>query len=230
MLDKDILVNDKYFRSIKDIKDEYINQQIVLIENLHKIFLQYNGYGTTRVNSIIGKRVENIKVIIKRLKKDLEKRGGLLYLNDMDKFILQKGEGIIAIGEEGLNYLKDIDYIGLIKRSMKKNEITLGRTDERNLTVTSNLEIGILKNVSYNLVEEDVYDYLRRVKIKRQNIDFEKYINKYIGLSYLSKDSEYYIKILLMIPYDALRLWNRYINNSKNGDCEYYLKNIKLRI
>ncbi len=229
MSERDILVNNKYFRSIKDINDEHIEQQIVLIENLHKIFLEYKGYGATRINSIVGKRIENIKVIIKRLKKDLQKRQQLLYLNDMDSFILENGEGILARGEEGLSYLKDIDYIGIIKRSMKKNEITLGRTDERNLIVTSNLEIGSLKNVSYNLVEEDIYDYLRRVRIKRHNIDLEKYINKYIDSAYLSKDSKYYIELLLMIPYEALRIWNRYINN-KSEDYNYYLQNIKSRI
>lgn len=38
---------------------------------------------------------------------------------------------------------------------------------KKNLRVTSELEIGTLKNVSYNLVEEDIYDYLKRDKNKK---------------------------------------------------------------
>lgn len=111
---------------------------------------------------------------------------------------------------------------------MKKNEITLGRADEKNLRVTSELEIGTLKNVSYNLVEEDIYDYLKRVKIKNKKISLEKCIDKYIERSCLSEDSRDYIAILLMIPYGTLNIWYKYAYGRNKYSYEEQLKKIKL--
>ena len=103
-------------------------EQIIIIQNAHKILSGYNCYGVTRINSTIGKRVEHIKVMIKRLRKDLEKRENVK--NPMDKFILVNGNKILSKAEKGIYELKNINYIGIIERSMKKNEITLGRADE----------------------------------------------------------------------------------------------------
>ena len=201
-------------------------EQIIIIQNAHNILSGYNCYGVTRINSTIGKRVEHIKVMIKRLRKDLEKRENAK--NPMDKFILSNGNKILSKAEKGIYELKNINYVGIIERSMKKNEITLGRVDEKNLRVTSELEIGTLKNVSYNLVEEDIYDYLKRIKIKNKKISLEKCIDKYIESSYLSEDSRDYIDILLMIPYGTLNVWYKYVYGKNKYSYEEQLKKIKL--
>ena len=226
LLENDILVGDDYFKGIRDINEKKVMEQIIIIQNAHKILSGYNCYGTTRINSTIGKRVEHIKVMIKRLRKDLEKRENAK--NPMDKFILSNGNKILSKGERGINALKEIDYMGIIKRSMKKNEITLGRVDEKNLRVTSELEIGTLKNTSYNLVEEDIYDYLKRVRIKNKKISLEKCIDKYIEISYLSDESRDYIDILLMVPYGTLNLWYKYAYGRKEDSWQEQLKKIKL--
>ena len=40
----------------------YLLEQIIIIQNAHKILSGYNCYGTTRINSTIGRKVEHIKV------------------------------------------------------------------------------------------------------------------------------------------------------------------------
>lgn len=228
LLENDILVGDDYFKGIRDINGKKVMEQIIIIQNAHKILSGYNCYGTTRINSTIGRKVEHIKVMLKRLRKDLEKRHTYKEINPMDKFILSNGNKILSKGERGINALKEIDYMGIIKRSMKKNEITLGRVDEKNLRVTSELEIGTLKNTSYNLVEEDIYDYLKRVRIKNKKISLEKCIDKYIEISYLSDESRDYIDILLMVPYGTLNLWYKYAYGRKEDSWQEQLKKIKL--
>lgn len=227
MLENDVLVGDDYFKGVKNIDEKKVMEQIMIIQNAHKILSGYNCYGITRINSTIGKRVEHIKVMTKRLRKDLERRQKYKDINLMDKFILSNGNKILSKAEKGIQELKDINYIGIIGRSMKKNEIALGRADEKNLKVTAALEIGTLKNISYNVVEEDIYDYLKRVRIKNKKIPLEKCVNKYVESSYLSEDSRYYIDILLMIPYGTLSLWYRYAYGRKENSWQEQLKKIK---
>lgn len=188
-----------------------------------------SGYcsSLTRINSNIGKRLENIKVIQKRLKKDIVLREKLSDINSMDAFILENGENILNKVDEAIDMLKEIDYLGIIRRSMKKNEICLGRVDEGNLRVIESIEVGSLKGVSYNLVEEDIYNYLKRVKKRDSTVNLNKFIEEYINLSSLNRDSKDYISILLSIPYDSLKQWYRYKYNKKNLLPEEYLKNIK---
>jgi len=73
LLENDILVGDDYFKGIRDINEKKVMEQIIIIQNAHKILSGYNCYGTTRINSTIGRKVEHIKVMLKRLRKYLEK-------------------------------------------------------------------------------------------------------------------------------------------------------------
>lgn len=187
----------------------------------------YYGNTKSRINSDIGKKIENIRVLEKRLKRDYNFRMELKNKNIMDTFILNEGMSILNKVSEGLERLEGIDYLSLIKRSMKKNEICLGRVDEGNLRVLESIEIGSLKGVSYNLVEEDVYNYLKRIKRKDSKVDFNTLIREYVSLSYLSNESIEYISLLLLIPYDSLRQWYRYKVNKRNLTPSEYLENLK---
>ena len=151
-------------------------------------------------------------------------------MNSMDEFILNNGENILRKVDEAIDNLKEIDYLGIIKRSMKNYEICLGRVDESNLRENETVEIGSLRGISYNLVEEDIYSYLKRVKKRDNNANVDRFIEEYISLSGLNKDSKEYISILLSIPYDSLKQWYRYKYNKKNLSPEEYLKSIKSSI
>ncbi|MFQ9248099.1 MAG: hypothetical protein ACLR3R_12270 [Clostridium paraputrificum] len=74
----------------------------------------------TRINSSIGKRVESIKVMQKRLNKDIALRGDIKEINCMDLFILENGEKLLNRVGKAIEDLNQIDYLGIIKRSMKK--------------------------------------------------------------------------------------------------------------
>lgn len=227
MLDKDVVVRDEYFKGEKGYTDEDIWRQIIIINSLQKIMMGYYTDGSIRINSIIGKYIENVRVDIKRLKRDLENRIEKKDLNDMDNFLLENGEKIISQGELALNRLKEIDYMGIVRRSMKKNEISLGRVDESNIRVIEGLEVGTLKNVSYNLAEEDIYQYLKKVRRRKLDINIESYVDNYVRLANLNKDSREYINILLLIPYDSIKQWYKYRYNKRGLLPEEYLKGIR---
>lgn len=226
LIEKDIAISNTSFRWSGELTDDRVLEQIILIIAVQNTLEGYYGKAT-RINSSIGKKVESIKVDLKRLSRDLYKLDEKKDKSSMDEFLLLYGEGLIKRGEVVISYLSDIDYIGLIKRSMKKNEICLGRVDESNLRVFERLEIGSIKGISYNLVEEDIYGYIKKIRRRNNDLDLKKFIDEFVSLSYLDRDSIEYIKILLSIPYDSLKYWQKYRQNKRELTPEDYLKNIR---
>ena len=86
-------------------------------------------------------------------------------INSLD-LTINNGEFILKQSEVALGRFNEINYMDLVKRSMRKNEICLGRVDESNIRAVEDIEIGIVKNITYNLVEEDICNYLKKVKMK----------------------------------------------------------------
>jgi hypothetical protein len=223
LFEKEVLVADKSFKSLKEYNEEDVLKQIALARNLHNIFMGYSIYGSTRINSTIGKLIESIKVDLKKCKVNLNEVNNKSEKNKMDEFLINNGELILKKVEDTLLFLKEVDYCGIIKRSMKKNEICLGKIDEGNLRVFKEIEISSLKDISYNLVEEDIYHYLRKVRRRNPNSKLFKYINKYVEDAFLGDNSRQYIKILLLVPYDTIRNWRKYSINKKGLSSEDYV-------
>jgi len=222
-----VIIKGEYFRSNMNYTEESIVEQIKVISEVHSILSGYGYNSSSRINSTIGKRLEGMKVCIKRLKRDRETRKENDFINSMDRFLLNKGEEIIKQGEEALVGIDEIDYLGLIRRSMERNEICLGRVDEGNLRKNKKIEIGNIKNISYNLIEEDIYEYLKKIRRRNNVFNEDLYIEKYIKEEKLQNSSRYYIKLLLEIPYDSLKQWYRYTQGKRAMAPEDYLCNIK---
>ena len=115
LLRNNIFIIGEYFRNDKIKTDEDIIKQIKLIYRLNNLLSGYKETGVTRINGSIGKRIETIKVELKRLESDFKKRSKTKPLNKMDTFILENGDNILKQVEENLNILKSINYLGLIK-------------------------------------------------------------------------------------------------------------------
>lgn len=187
--------------------------------------MRYNGEASN-INSIIGRKIEGIKVELKRAKEDYIKISNKKDLNVCEIFLLDNGKSIIKKTENAIQKFKNIDFINIVERSMKKNEICIGRIDECNLRVMERIEIGTLKNLYYNLVEEDVYEYLLKIRRKKSCINMNKILDEYIEISKLSSISKEYISILLEVPYDTLKQWRKFRNNKKMLSVNEYLKRI----
>lgn len=224
LFEKGVIVTDKSFRSAKEYKDEEILKQIILARNLHNILMRYSIYETTRINSTIGKFIESIKVDLKKCRINLNELYCKNEKNIMDEFLLSHGELVLKKAQDAIICLKEIDYIGIIKRSMKKNELCLGRVDEGNLRASEGIEIGSIKNISYNLVEEDIYHYLRKVRRRNPNKNnLEMHVSKYIDDAFLGENSREYLLILLSIPWDTIRNWRKYRLNKRQISPKEYV-------
>ena len=148
--------------------------------------------------------------------------------NDVEKLLLSEGMRMLQKGNEAIKYIYDHGYYTIIERSMNREEICIGRADAGNLRINGDkIEIGIDKGMVYDLVEQDMYRYIKRLQRKKTNISEEELIKIFVYSSHLSFNSIYYLRGLCTYPRDFLRTWEKYIENKKNKTVDEYMIMLK---
>lgn len=211
-----ITIMEQCFSYDKNMYKKDINSQINLIVELHKTLIGCNFDELSRLKSTIGKEVESYKVQVKKLQSHYDYIVSKNCTNEVEKLIVSNGKIMLKQAREALNYIYEHDYFGVIKRSMNREEICLGKVDSSNLRkVGGKIEIGIIKGMTYNLVEEDLYSYIKKLQRKQFNIDEEELIKVFVHGSHLSFNSFYYLRGLCSYPKDFLKLWEKYMDSNK---------------
>ncbi len=231
---REITIIGQYFSYDRNTDKKDIISQINLIVELHKILIGCNFNGISRIKSTIGKEVEDYKVQIKKLQKHYDYVANEHFPNEVDKLILSNGKTMLNQAKEALNYIYGHDYFGVIKRSMNREEICIGKVDRNNLRKNEGkIEIGTIKGMTYNLVEEDVYNYIKKLQRKQFDIDKEELIKLFVHGSHLSFNSFDYLRGLCSYPRDFLKIWERYRDikkeNTNQIDNELDMLNIKYK-
>nr|WP_275298455.1 spore coat protein [Clostridium sp. YIM B02555] len=213
---KGIIVNGKYFGTDKNLEWKDVISQIEIIVELHKTLIRCKFEEISGIRSIIGKEVESYKVQIKKLQMHYDYIVSKASPNEVEKLILSEGKIMLRQAKIALKYIYEHDYFGVIKRSMNREEICIGRVDSSNLKkVEGEFKIGTLKGMSYNLVEEDLYNYIKKLQRKGADIDEVELIKNFVYKSHLSYNSLDYLKGLCSYPKDFLKAWNRYKERKK---------------
>jgi len=231
---REITIIGQYFSYDRNTDKKDIISQINLIVELHKILIGCNFNGMSRIKSTIGKEVEDYKVQIKKLQKHYDYVANEHCPNEVDKLILSNGKIMLNQAKEALNYIYGHDYFGVIKRSMNREEICIGKVDRNNLRKNEGkIEIGTIKGMTYNLVEEDLYNYIKKLQRKQFDIDKEELIKLFVHGSHLSFNSFDYLRGLCSYPRDFLKTWERYRDikkeNANQIDNELDMLNVKYK-
>ncbi|MDQ0460064.1 hypothetical protein QOZ91_001573 [Clostridium sardiniense] len=197
LLENDVYIMGNYFKKKKNDID--ILNHIDIIINLQKILMGYHSVEKNSILSEIGRRVDRIFVMTKKL--DI----GFNELNYYEKCVLDKVK-------KQLKRIEDIDYIDIYRRGMYKDEICIERVDESNLRVVDQVEIGKIKKINFNIVEEDFINYLFKYKKKCNKDALREYAKEYVRRSNLKKSSLQYINLIVDMPCESLKYWykNRY--------------------
>lgn len=217
--EKDIYVQGFSFKPYRD-EDEYM--QVEVIAYVHKALMSYPRVSSGCGNCIIGKLLEDYKVLLKKFIKSYEKIKSIGANGINEEFILREGKEIINKSEETFKNLDYVSYIDMIKRSMVRNEITLSRVDSTNLRVVESVEIGNINKIAYNVIEEDVINYILKLRKKREEIDEDRLINRFINSSRVDFTSGEYIKGMLNYPVETLKALEKYRQNKKCLEEEEY--------
>lgn len=229
LLNKDILVKQNKLYYFKEKSEENLLKQIKIINYLHNILSSY-GIGKSKLPCKIGKLVEGINVNIKLCRMQLSGIYMLRNRNKVDNLLLEYGEKILERGQQTIIDISNIDYLGIVKRAMDKNEICIGNPSIENIIVMDKIEIGSIKGLSYNLVEEDIYKLLKDSSRENPNYNYDNLLSKYIEISNLKEESYKYIEILLNYPLDFFKEWKKYKKKSRGEDIEKYYNNLKIAL
>ena len=222
---KGITIIGQYFSYDKNMHRKDITSQINLIVDAHKTLIGFNFNGTSRIKSTIGKEVEEYKVQIKKLQRHYDYIVDKCCANDVEKLILANGKTMLKQAKEAVNHIYGHDYFGVIKRSMNRDEICIGKVDRNNLRRNEGkIEIGTIKEMTYNLVEEDLYNYIKKLQRKQFDIDEEELIKLFVHGSHLSFNSFDYLRGLCSYPKDFLKIWERYRDSKKEKANQKYDK------
>lgn len=216
---KGITIIGQCFHHDKNITHKDIISQINLMVEFHKILVGCRFNGLSGIKSTIGKEIEDYKVQIKKFEIHYDQMINQACSNDIDRLILANGKTMLKKAKDAVNYIYEHDYFGVIKRSMNREELCLGKVQSNNLRRNEDkIEIGIIKDMTYNLVEEDLYNYIKKLQRAEINIEEDELIKAFIYESHLSFNSFDYLRGICSYPRDFLKAWMKYmeIKNERN--------------
>lgn len=205
--DNGVIVGEKNFP--KNNEKKYIwdtDNQISLIIQIQKILRGKKTNIIPRVESSIGKGIESFTVMAKKTLKMIKSFEEKYNKNDFDIFIIDEGNKILSRANKSLNALDEDEYLKIIIRSMNNYDICLGRVDEGNLKKEGLIiYTRTTRYISYNMIEHDCYNYIKKLKKRGYEGDIIKLINDFAYKSNLNRDSINYMTVLSNYPLESIK-------------------------
>lgn len=215
----------------EDINERSIIRQLTVISDFSNIASNYKGFEIRNFQNKTGTHVEDMKVLLKRYKKYMEVLKRKDELSDIESFILNDNDDMLLKGESSINNINFEDYLKVLKRSMEYSEICIGNGYFNNITrIKGKIYIVSLKNISFNFVEMNAFELLKKLKRKSIDINFEDVIEEFCDYNGLNYFSEVLLKSLLSFPSEYFKWCNNYrLNRKKFSEDEYLRKIIKAK-
>lgn len=205
-----------------NISEEDVIEQIKIISECHRLLLGYDGGINKRLNNDTGKKVEQYKVYIKKIKRDIKKLKDTVPANSFEEMLLRYGDEFVIRAEACISAVYAADYYGLISRSMKRMEICIGDTSLNNLRKKENIEIIDLSHCSYNMVECDGLYLLSKLKRSRVDLPWKELVEEFCAMEKLDSNSERFIVSMLSYPYEFMKCYDRYKYRKKEWSNKEY--------
>ena len=201
---RSIIISDEKF---KDNAEVSVSDQIQLISDAHKRLLDGKEAIIPRIQSVIGREFEGYKVDIKKNKNYINKIINNKSTNYIEDYLIDEGSRIIKKAQETLSLLDLEIYFSIIKRSMKRYEICLGRDKNEIIYIRSN------KYIVYDLLESDCYNYIKKIKRRKKGYGINNIIDEFVNKSALDQGSIKYLRILSIYPNESMKI----LNKCRNG-------------
>lgn len=223
--DKDIKIVGNFNSELlgdEDNTEVKVTDQIDIISEFHKKAMGYIGSIGSTLENNTGRLVENCKVEVKRLRRDINNLKLKGPKNSFEKLLITDGESYISRAEQCIEHVYSWNYIDLIYRSMRRDEICLGEVSPINLRKKTYIEINTLGKCCNNMVECDAIEFFNKLKRKNLKFNFERLINIFCEKEELDNSSKEFIKAMISYPYDFVKCCIRYRENRKNWTLEEY--------
>lgn len=187
------------------INEESLFSHIKTIKDIHERIMGYRGtIGNTLPNNI-GKLVENKKLEIKKTKMYINSIKSKKEREAFENYILDYSEVYLKRAEKCIEYVYTWNYMDLILRSMRRNEICIGDSSTYNIAKKQNIIVRDISEFCYDMVEIDMIYCLQKLKRKGINLDWKALIHKFCEVEVLDVNSIYFISALVSYPYETMK-------------------------
>lgn len=200
---------------LQSISEKIIKEQLEGINVFHKVAMEYTAISNKFIRNKLGKSVEKYKLNLKNLKRDIKSFSLSNSINEFENILIDTSEKYIERSEKCLSAVNSSDYIALLKRSMRRYEITLGNTYFTNLRYVDNIEIGTLKRCAYNMVEIDGVYFINKLKRNGYKTDYKNLVDKFCEIEELGENSSKFMRALISYPHEYMKCVERYRKNKK---------------
>jgi|GEM_PF-5178299 len=208
------------------LDDNKASEHLKIMVELQKAIAGYTGVVGSRLPNCIGEQIEESKVQVRRLKRDINNLKEYGAMNKFEEILLDKGEYFLERAEVAISTARDSRYIDRIYRSMRANEICIGNVTPGNIGKKEQLFIIDISRCSYNLLEFDVISFFSKAKRKGCSVNFRELSKEYIDEHSLEEKSEEFIIAMINYPYEFMKSCSRYRSLKKNWTEEEYAKNL----
>jgi hypothetical protein len=214
--------------NIKGIINEgKVEEHLKLICEFHNKTMGFSGFLNKRINNYTGKSVEEFKVYIKRLRRDIKRIQEETVRTEVEECILEHGEKYLERAERCISQIYEWGYYDLIDRSMKRTEICVGNSYHDNIRKDINgIEILDMDHLGYNMIENDCVFYFTKLRKRGADLDWRKLTSKFCEYEGLGSSSEAFILSMVSYPHEFMRSVNRYKYRKKEWTEEKYKKSI----
>lgn len=212
-----------------NISEEKIKEQIGIINEFHEKTVGYCGFSNKGLRNETGRFFEENKVQFKEMNRYFEGIKNKNSINEFDEMLFDNGSYFLKLAQNSIDSINNLDYLGLIKRSMKRIEVCSG-SQCAGFIKNQQLEIKDPERCCYDMVEVDMAKFLIKLKRKGIEADWSRLIKFYCELSKLEQDSSKFIMALFSYPYEVFRWIRRYKENSKNKNIDEYCRKLKIFI
>lgn len=231
--DKNIEVIDS--RGIKIVnKDKFTNEDLYrhidVICELHNRTTGFKDYLRGRIDNKIGKFTEENKVSLKRVSTFIKLLEQKSQHNKFENILLSNYQKYINMADTALKFVNDPSYIQFIIRCMEREEICLGRVWFNNLAMDNDkIYIRDIGSLSYNMIEMDCIEFLKRVRKKNKHldVDYVSLCQYFCNKSNLDHNSMEFILNMVSFPSEFILCVNRYRIKKKNWSIETFYNRLE---
>jgi hypothetical protein len=213
-------------KKYKKYEEKEVSDQLRIISEFASKVMGYRGYKSKSLDNKTGRTVEEYKVNIKKVKREIRNIKLNSPNNDFEALILENGQEYLERAEKCIDEIYNVGFIELLTRSMHRAEICLGDTDFSNLRKHKKIEVWSFQQCCYDMVEMDGFYLLNRFKRKGVQLDYHKLCNSFCGFEQLDIKSEKYILALLSYPYGFMKCYERYREDKEECNVEVYKKKL----
>ncbi|AWZ49341.1 hypothetical protein C3495_11215 [Clostridiaceae bacterium 14S0207] len=211
----------------KNLCEKDVFKHIEALADFHYKTMGFQDYLKGRLDNKIGRKVEEYKVSLKRLKRDLNNINKHEDLNSFEKRLMIEAPEYIGRANNIIRIIDNQFYINFIIRSMERKEVCLSNVWLNNIICDNkNIYVKDISDACYNLVEMDCVELIKKLRKKGYKDSCINVCKYFCSTENLGYENERFILAMASFPEEFMKICNKYRNKKKNWGIDKYMNRL----